>query len=297
MSVIKLVEPYAVTQLRKDVRDSLMTAGELAIALQLYHAGDKDAVPCPECGDDLYNSPEAHCPTCFGTMFVGGVRYGMKVWAMFSEHESTEAITQRGLYEPDSREVQLEAFPLLSERDVIVRVESWNIDGSPEEVAGFYTLQAIKHSSVRTGPRYGQATWDIYGQKGMCSELPNNPKGGITTYPVKGVVFEQSVQLTPASATLPANAVVEPDVKVIYFPFVATPSGETPGGPTTGTGGFTFTQAIPASTWTIQHNLGYQPQVYIIVGGEEVEAEVEYPNDSVVVIVFGTPVAGTARLT
>jgi hypothetical protein len=89
---------------------------------------------------------------------------------------------------------------------------------------------------------------------------------------------------------------VEPDTRVVYFPF-----NPATGEPTTGGGdvaaGFTFTQTIPASIWTIAHTLGYDPTVTIIIGDEEVDAEIEYPNNSVVVINFGVPVAGTARLT
>ena len=72
MAVIKLVEDYAVTQLRKDVRDSLTMAGEQSVLLRLFHAGDPDAVLCPQCGDDIYKSPEKDCTSCYGTMRTAG---------------------------------------------------------------------------------------------------------------------------------------------------------------------------------------------------------------------------------
>lgn len=297
MAVIKLFEDYAVSQLRKDVRDSMMIAGEQAIALSLFHAGDSDAMPCPECGDDIYDSPEAWCTSCFGTMFVGGVRYSMKIWSLFTDHQVSEQLGRRGIYSPDKREVQLEAFPLLEEHDIIVRVKDWEADGTVSSIEGFYELRDVERRSLRTGPRFGQASYDVVGQKAQLAELPNDPRGGLTTFPVVGKLFEQSAQLTAATTTSPAQIVIEPDVKVIYFPFTGGVSGETVNENVTNSAGMTYVQAIPSSVWTIQHTLGYEPNVSIIVGGEEVDAEVDYPNISVVVITFGIPVAGTARLT
>ena len=296
MAVIKLVENYAVSQLRKDVRDSLMMAGEQAILLQLYHPGDPDAVPCPECGDDIYNSAEPASTSCYGTMFDGGVRQAMKVWALFTDHPASEQLGPRGTYEPDHREIQLEAFPLVAEHDVVVRIRQWDGANNPLVIGGFYLLGAVNQRSLRTGNRFGQSSSDIVAQKAQLAELPLTPHG-ITSYPIVGQVFEESVQLTAQTPTVAASAVVEPDVKVIYFPFVAATGGPAVSTPSTPSGGMTFTQSIPASVWTIQHTLGYEPNVSIIVNNEEVEAEVDYPNNSVVVINFGVPVAGTARLT
>lgn len=296
MAVIKLVEDYSVRQLRADVRDSLMMAGEQAILLQTFHAGDKDAERCPECGDDIYDSPESTCTSCLGTMFVGGVRYAMKVWALFTDHQVSEQLGQRGTYEPDHRSVQFEAFPLVTEHDVLVRIRTWDDDGKPAAVDGYWLLDKVDRRSLRTGNRFGQYSWDVVAQKAQISELPQRTHG-ITSYPIVGQSFSESVDLSPATAVTPAQAVIEPDVKVIYFPFTEGPGGPVAEEPATSSVGMTYNQAIPAATWTIQHTLGYEPNVSIIVGDEEVEAEIEYPNNSVVVINFGIPVSGTARLT
>jgi hypothetical protein len=297
MAVIKLVEDYAVRQLRNDVRDSLMMTGEQSILLQLFHPGDKDAVPCPECGDDVYESAEKACTTCFGTMWDGGVRAAMKVWALYTDHQIAEQLGKRGTYEPDQRSVQFEAFPMVAEHDVLVRVPAWDSEGKPLQVEGFYLLQAVTRRSLRTGTRAGQYGWDVVAQKAQVAELPQRMHG-ITTYPILGQVFEESVVLKAQTPTVPASAVLQPDVRVVYFPFEATPSGEVPSTPSTpSSAGMVYTQTTPAATWTIAHTLGYEPNVSIIVGGEEVEAEVDYPNNSLVVITFGVPVAGTARLT
>lgn len=298
MAEIKLVEDYQVTILRNDVRDSLQMAGEQCVVLQLFHAGDPDAVPCPQCGDDTYQSPEADCLSCYGTTFDGGVRVAMKAWALFTDHEVSEQLGNRGTYQPDKREVQFEAFPLTVEHDVIVRVSQWNGDGSVGAIEGYHMLQTVTRRSLRTGARFGQATWDVVAQKAQLSELNPNMKM-ITNYPIVGKTFLESLQLTPATATTPASIIAEPDVRVIYYPFETAPGGVEP--VTGNLGGdaaaFVFTQEIPQNTWTIMHNLGYDPSVSVIVGGEEVDADVDFPTNNEVVVTFNSPEAGMARLT
>lgn len=67
-----------------------------------------------------------------------------------------------------------------------------------------------------------------------------------------------------------------------------------------GTSGITFyehTQAIAASTWLINHNLGYRPNVQTFDSGS-VEIEGNIVNSSVnqTIIYFNIPVSGFARL-
>jgi hypothetical protein len=75
---------------------------------------------------------------------------------------------------------------------------------------------------------------------------------------------------------------------------------QTPGvGPPGGGGGsaFTFTQASPATTWTINHNLGYRPVVELFsAGGVEMIAEVVHTTVNQVVVSFVVATAGSARL-
>lgn len=295
MAVVKLVEPYAVTQLRKDVRDAMMMAGEQAVLLQLYHSGDKDAEPCPQCGDPLYRSPEMDCMSCYGTTFNGGVRTAMKVWSLFTDHDVAEQRGPRGEFQPDQRSVTFEAFPMVTEHDILVRVSSWTNTGAVGTVEGFYMLQKLQRRSLRTGNRFGQANWDVVSQKAQVSELPNTMRG-ITRYAVAGKIFNESVQLQPT--TVPPSAKLMPDTKVIYFPFEQTTGGVTPGvGGGGGSEPFVFTQNYAVATWTILHNLGYQPSVSLVVGDEEVEAEVDYPDVNTVVVTFSAPQRGIARLT
>jgi hypothetical protein len=62
--------------------------------------------------------------------------------------------------------------------------------------------------------------------------------------------------------------------------------------------GFTYTQAIPAAVWTINHNLGYRPSVELLdAGSQEIEGQVSHPTVNQTVIgPLNTPTAGQARL-
>lgn len=60
---------------------------------------------------------------------------------------------------------------------------------------------------------------------------------------------------------------------------------------------FEFPQVSPASTWTINHNLGFRPTVGVFsAGGMEVEADVLHTTLNQTVITFNAPFAGFARL-
>jgi hypothetical protein len=293
VAVIKLVEDYAVTSLRNDVRDSLTLAGEQAILLQLFHSGDTDAQPCPQCGDDIYKSPEMRCPSCYGTTFDGGVRTATKVWALFTDDEKDELRSNRGEVQPTVRHMQTEAFPLLVEHDVVVRVKDWAADNTPAELNGYYILQQVTRRSLRTGSRVGQYPHDVVAQKAVLSALPEGAP--LTNYPILGQHFVESVSLRS-----PTTAVVQPDVKVITFPFPfeAAPGGLTPAG-----GNRTFAQTVGdgvTTTFTLHHNLGTQD---VTVGarelatGEEVEVDVPSRTPNTVTVRFASaPTADAYRI-
>jgi hypothetical protein len=60
---------------------------------------------------------------------------------------------------------------------------------------------------------------------------------------------------------------------------------------------FNFTQSTPQSVWTINHNLGYFPNVNVFsVGGLEIVASVAHLSNNTTEVSFTTPTAGTARL-
>lgn len=70
-----------------------------------------------------------------------------------------------------------------------------------------------------------------------------------------------------------------------------------PGPPGPGAAFYDFTQASPAMTWTINHNLGYRPQVELrTVGGQVMLAEITHVSVNQVQVSFVVAIAGTARL-
>lgn len=62
-------------------------------------------------------------------------------------------------------------------------------------------------------------------------------------------------------------------------------------------GSYNFVQASPASTWTINHNLGYRPSCTLYtVGSVEMFGQVVHTTINQCVVSFTTAIAGTAHL-
>lgn len=60
---------------------------------------------------------------------------------------------------------------------------------------------------------------------------------------------------------------------------------------------YTFYQTSLSTTWTINHNLGYNPIIRVFVGTEEVQpASISFPTVNQAIITFSTPQMGVARL-
>lgn len=59
---------------------------------------------------------------------------------------------------------------------------------------------------------------------------------------------------------------------------------------------YTYYQTNPASTWTVNHNLGYNPVVRVFVGNNEVQPDsITFPTVNQVVITFSSVYTGVAR--
>ena len=124
---VKLVEDFAIVQVRKDIRDALQSVGEPAIILALRHpTTDASAERC-SCHDDVYNDGESGCSQCYGTSFAEPIKEAARVWAVFTDKPDAENQTAQGTFTPDQRQVQTEGFPVLMEHDVIVRVRRWGL--------------------------------------------------------------------------------------------------------------------------------------------------------------------------
>lgn len=59
----------------------------------------------------------------------------------------------------------------------------------------------------------------------------------------------------------------------------------------------THVQSVPAATWTIDHNLGFRPNVSVTdTAGDDCEGDVDHPTVNQTVVAFSASFAGTARL-
>lgn len=288
MAAIKLTEQYAIDSLRRDVRDSLIMAGEPCILLQMYHPEvDKDAPRCPNCHDDVYTGGEGDCTICYGTSVEGGIKAARRVWGLFSDHIAAEQWTRQGMWPPDAREIQTEAFPLLLEHDIVIRVRDWDDNKRPVAVEGFYNIAAVTRVSLRTGSRSGQQTWDVVGQRAAITLV--NQTLPVTQFPVLGRSFEDVI-LSPNThpVSLHNPPVVMPDTRVVFIP--ANEEDEVSRKP------FTHLHPVPETVWTIVHELDHFPSVTVIVNQELVEPDVFYPAADTVRIEFADPTAGIAVL-
>lgn len=60
---------------------------------------------------------------------------------------------------------------------------------------------------------------------------------------------------------------------------------------------YVHNQATAASTWTINHNLGYRPSVEVLdSGSQEIDAEIAHPSVNQTVVSLNPATAGLARL-
>ena len=85
---------------------------------------------------------------------------------------------------------------------------------------------------------------------------------------------------------------------VVTVPVTSTVTALTAGpqGPSGGAA-YEFIQASPATTWTINHNLGYRPSVELLdAGSQEIDGEVAHPSVNQTVVTLNPASAGLARL-
>lgn len=61
--------------------------------------------------------------------------------------------------------------------------------------------------------------------------------------------------------------------------------------------GYVHNQTLSSTTWTINHNLTFVPNITVVdTFGTVVEGSYDYPNDSTVVLTFSSPFSGKAFL-
>jgi hypothetical protein len=69
------------------------------------------------------------------------------------------------------------------------------------------------------------------------------------------------------------------------------------GGGGSGTSAYVHQQSTPATTWTINHGLGYRPSVELLdSGSQEIDGEIAHPTVNQTVVTLSPATAGLARL-
>ena len=91
------------------------------------------------------------------------------------------------------------------------------------------------------------------------------------------------------------NITVQPIIPVVE---VTAPGPQGPSGVfTPGDVAYTHTQAIASSTWTINHNLGFNPTAVVLdSAGTNCEGSFSYPTVNQMVITFNSAFTGIAYI-
>lgn len=99
-----------------------------------------------------------------------------------------------------------------------------------------------------------------------------------------------------APAQLLLQPTATPAVGGVIFPVPGRPGEQ--GLPGNAATSYTHMQSAPASTWTIAHNLGFQPTTQArSVSGSVIDVEVLHLSENVLEIHLTLPIAGSAHLT
>lgn len=70
-----------------------------------------------------------------------------------------------------------------------------------------------------------------------------------------------------------------------------------PGTPGAAANSYTHVQSAPAVVWTVDHNLGFWPEISVYDdNGEEIEGVAVNPTLNRTTLTFSSPVAGVARM-
>ena len=94
-----------------------------------------------------------------------------RAWAIPGDKDSTEDFKPRGVWEKDTRSIQIERYPDLEENDYLVRVVKWGRHWVPEVLGARYRLDKIREVSLRTGARFNQTFSDRIAQLSDVSEV------------------------------------------------------------------------------------------------------------------------------
>jgi hypothetical protein len=100
--------------------------------------------------------------------------------------------------------------------------------------------------------------------------------------------------VTASEAIIEVAAVAGVDVPILTPIGLPGPAGASGGGGSA----YTHTQSTPATTWTINHNLGFRPDISLrTVGNVEFEGDITHTTINQSVVSLSVATAGSARCT
>ena len=189
MPIIRRPRPHTRNFAARRFVDSAQTIGEQAIILQMYHAAnvnDAAQTKCTVCWDSVYQqNSKSNCTECYGSTYENGVKFTYRSWSIWTEAQDNEKYTKRGEYQPESRDVQLEAYPEVFQHDFLIRVTRWADDGrTPLELYPwrYVFTSGITDAIVHTGGQLSQGDQDRWGQRASVSALTRDHT--IYSYPI-----------------------------------------------------------------------------------------------------------------
>lgn len=157
---------------------------------------------------------------------------------------------------------------------------------------------------LSTGPatEHERGTIRLAGDLGGTADAPTVPGKADTESPhFTGTVWAQDIRSSGRIVTTGLSIPTEDmgDGKVLISD--AYGNAEWAPMPSTGEGGGTFgfvhNQAMPSAEWVVTHTLGRKPlSSTVVVGDEEVLADVKYPSEATVIVTFSEPRSGTLNL-
>lgn len=133
------------------------------------------------------------------------------------------------------------------------------------------------------------------------TDAPPGPKGDPGAPGPKGDAGTVTVGTTTTVEYGTAAAVVNAGTSssaVLNFTLPSGPQGpQGPAGESAGVTSFVYEQVSPSTTWSINHNLNYFPNVTVVdSGGSDVVGSISYVDQDNLVITFSTPFGGKAYL-
>jgi hypothetical protein len=140
--------------------------------------------------------------------------------------------------------------------------------------------------------QFDAANWNTIGAAGVY-EVAAGGSGGTNSPPTARKQGALIVHATPTTVVQLYVPSTPGDIYIRTAYNNTFTAWQTVGG---GLAAFNHTQNTAAATWTINHNLGYYPDVHVYsTGGSELVAEIVHTSANQTIVYLAAPMAGRAR--